>query len=965
MADTAHLELGTRARSFVLHQGGAAPGGALDDRTVEEVLATLDQRELWAAAEAAKRADEAYASAAGSTPVAPTDTARLEEVDARHAAVEAASDRLQRTVTRTYWLIALSIVATVAAVLLVGPAGLGLLVIAAAGLVLWALARRRVRRAARAEERALDEVGATSYLGFQLRRVDELRAEDERRRSLEDLGEARGQALAAWQAVAGDISVDWALVHRPAIAAILSEQLHEEPRQDAPRLVHPVTDEPQAEDAPVGDPGEMAEAPPEGPPAGPVPSADDLSVLHVHDRHTALNLSSDDLLGMYRTILTARVLDQKIWALNRMGKAAFVVSGQGHEGAQVGSAWALRAGHDIVLPYYRDTAVMLTLGMSVEQILLAVLARADDPNSGARQMPNHWGWPEGNVITGSSPIATQLPHAAGLAYAAKLRREDTVVVSYFGEGATSKGDFHEALNFAGIHQLPMVFVCENNGYAISVPMSSESAVDNVADRAHAYGFGGVIVDGNDPLDVFAAVHSAVRHARRGDGPTLVECKTYRYLAHTSDDDDRTYRTPQEVEAWRKKDPLRRITQYLIEQRLLSEADEERIEAEVKATVDAGAKAAEAAAAPAPASAYDRVYARPLRALPGVPEGTSGVPAPPAAEPMPTATTERNVVDAIRWTQQRLLASDDRVVVLGEDVGPRGGVFRATDGLAAEFGAGRVVDTPLAESSIIGIGIGLALADLRPIAEIQFADFIHSGFDQLVSEAARIHYRSNGGFNVPLVVRAPWGGGVHGALYHSQSIEATYAHIPGLKVVVPSTPADVAGMLRAAVDDPDPVLFLEHKKTYRLITGPVPDDDGWRVPIGLAEVARPGDDLTVVTYGLHRHLCLEAAELLADEDGSSVEVIDLRTISPLDRETVLASVARTGRCLVVHEDNISFGVGAEVAAIVAAEGFWDLDAPVRRLATADVPSYPFAAPLEAELFVDTPKIVDAMRSLLAV
>jgi 2-oxoisovalerate dehydrogenase E1 component len=715
-------------------------------------------------------------------------------------------------------------------------------------------------------------------------------------------------------------------------------------------------------DAVVEQPGDVTDAPATGRrTGGPVPTADDLSVLHLHDRHTELDLSAEDLVGMYRTILTARTLDQKIWSLNRMGKAAFVVSGQGHEGAQVGSAWALRTGHDVVLPYYRDTGVMLTLGMTVEQILLAVLARADDPNSGARQMPNHWGWAAGNVITGSSPIATQLPHAAGIAYASKVRREEKVVVSYFGEGATSKGDFHEALNFAGIHSLPMVFVCENNGYAISVPMSSESAVDDVADRAHAYGFGGVIVDGNDPLDVYAAVHSAVRHARRGDGPTLVECKTYRYLAHTSDDDDRTYRTPQEVEAWRKKDPLRRITQYLIEQRLLSEADEERIEAEVKAEVDAAAKSAEASAAPEPRTAYSKVFARPLRPTPGAPDGASDPSDTPAAMPLPDGGTERNIVDTVRWTQQQLLASDDRVMILGEDVGPRGGVFRATDNLAEEFGHDRVLDTPLAESSIIGIGVGLALAGLRPIAEIQFADFIHSGFDQLVSEAARIHYRSNGDFSVPLVVRAPWGGGVHGALYHSQSIEATYAHIPGLKVVAPSTPADVCGLLRASIDDPDPVLFLEHKKTYRLVSSLVPDDAGWRVPIGLAEVAREGSDLTVVTYGLHRHLCLEAAEAVA-EDGD-VEVIDLRTISPLDRNTVLASVARTGRCLVVHEDNVSFGVGAEVAAIVAEEAFWDLDAPVRRLATADVPAYPFAAPLEAELFVDAAKIADAMRASL--
>jgi 2-oxoisovalerate dehydrogenase E1 component beta subunit len=355
-----------------------------------------------------------------------------------------------------------------------------------------------------------------------------------------------------------------------------------------------------------------------------------------------------------------------------------------------------------------------------------------------------------------------------------------------------------------------------------------------------------------------------------------------------------------------------------------------------------------------------VFAQPLRPVPGAPEGTSDPTTMLLAMARPAGGTERNIVDTVRWTQHQLLAEDERVVVLGEDVGPRGGVFRATDGLAAEFGRGRVLDTPLAESSIIGIAIGMALAGLRPIAEIQFADFIHSGFDQLVSEAARIHYRSNGDFAVPMVVRAPWGGGVHGALYHSQSIEATYAHIPGLKVVVPSTPADVAGMLRTAVDDADPVLFLEHKKTYRLITGLVPDDPGWRVPIGLAEVAREGSDLTVVTYGLHRHLCLEAAEVLAAEDKASIEVVDLRTISPLDRDTVLASVTKTGRCLVVHEDNISFGVGAEVAAIVAQDAFWDLDAPVRRLATADVPSYPFAGPLEGELFIDTPKIIEAMR-----
>ncbi len=332
-------------------------------------------------------------------------------------------------------------------------------------------------------------------------------------------------------------------------------------------------------------------------------------------------------------------------------------------------------------------------------------------------------------------------------------------------------------------------------------------------------------------------------------------------------------------------------------------------------------------------------------------------------PAPGDAPERTIVDTIRVVQQELLASDDRVVILGEDVGPRGGVFRATDGLYAEFGERRVIDTPLAESSIIGIAIGMALAGLRPIAEIQFADFIHSAFDQLVSEAAKIRYRSNGDFSVPLVVRVPWGGGVHGALYHSQSIEAFYAHVAGLKVVVPSTPSDVAGLLRAAVADPDPVLFLEHKKTYRMVRGPVPPGD-WVVPIGQAAIARPGTDATIVTYGLHRHLAVEAASALAASDGIEVEVVDLRTISPLDTATILSSVHKTGRVLVVHEDNRSFGVGAEVAAVIASEAFYSLDAPVRRLAMADVPAMAFASPLEEAVSIGSGDIREAVKRLLA-
>ncbi|HEX2048425.1 MAG TPA: thiamine pyrophosphate-dependent enzyme [Acidimicrobiales bacterium] len=685
----------------------------------------------------------------------------------------------------------------------------------------------------------------------------------------------------------------------------------------------------------------MAKAIDERAQARPVPPA----------RHVQLGLSADEVVGMYRTLVLARFVDQKAWNLTRTGKARFYIPAEGQEGAQVGSAWALRPGHDVTLPYYRDIGVVLTLGMTPYEILLAVLAKGDDPNSGGRQMPNHWGSKRLGIITGSSPIGTQFPHAAGLALASTLRGDDKVTVSWFGEAAASKGDFHEALNFAGIHQLPAVFVCENNGYAISVGMRKQSAVPDVADRAASYGFEGVVVDGNDVLDVYAATSAAVARARAGKGPTLIEAKTYRLMPHTTDDEDRIYRSREEVKAWRQRDPVPRLERYILEQGLLSPEDARRVEEAAREEVADAGRRAEAAPAPHPDTAASRVYARPLR------------PGPASASPVaaPAGGVERTILDTVRHTLHDLMATDERVVVLGEDVAVLGGVFRATKGLAESFGESRVIDTPLAESSIVGIGIGLALAGMRPVAEIQFADFMHSTFDQMVSEAAKIHYRSNGDFDVPLVVRTPWGGGGHRGPYHSQAIEAFYAHVAGLKVVAPSTPADVAGLLRSAVDDPDPVLFLEHKKTYRKISGPVPEGD-WRVPIGVADVARPGDDMTLVTYGLHRHLAVEAAGILADED-YEVEVIDLRTISPLDTETVLRSAVRTGRVLVVHEDNVSFGVGAEVAATVAQEAFYDLDAPVRRLAMPDVPATPFEIGLERALSITTADIVAAARSLL--
>jgi len=325
-------------------------------------------------------------------------------------------------------------------------------------------------------------------------------------------------------------------------------------------------------------------------------------------------------------------------------------------------------------------------------------------------------------------------------------------------------------------------------------------------------------------------------------------------------------------------------------------------------------------------------------------------------------TEKNVVTAIHDTLHDEMVADERIVVLGEDIAVRGGVFRVTQGFLEEFGEGRVLDTPLAEGLIVGLALGMSLHGLLPVAEIEFADFIHPAFDQMLSEVARMRYRSNGDFGLPMVVRVPWGGGVHGALYHSQSIEAFYGHIPGLKVVVPSTPYDAAGMLRSAIRDPDPVLFLEHKRTYRLIKGEVPDEP-FEVPIGKADVKREGDDLTAVSYGLMLHVCLEAAARLRDEHGVSVEVVDVRTISPLDVDTILASVRKTGKAMVVYEDNRTYGAGAEIVATIAEEALFDLDAPIVRLGGPDIPAMPYAAPLEHFFMEPEPdRIYRSMRDL---
>jgi len=663
--------------------------------------------------------------------------------------------------------------------------------------------------------------------------------------------------------------------------------------------------------------------------------------------HRGLGLTDDQLVEMYRLMLMTRRVDDRMWALQRQGRAAFVLGSSGHEAIQVASVFALDRAKDWILPYYRDMGVGLAWGFSPKDIFLGVFAKKDDPMSGGRQLPSHWSDPEKRVLTQSSVIGTQFPHAAGIAHGVKTRGSDAVVVVYGGEGATSEGDWHEAMNWAGIHKLPLIFVIENNHYAISVP-SEEEVAGQVVDRAAGYGFPGHAIDGNAPLEVLATMQRAVARARAGEGPTLIEADTYRYYAHTSDDNDSLYRSRDEVETWRKKDPVARLQQYLIENRMLTEVEEAELDSSV---VDELAKAVEQAeSSPDPDEPTSRVYAKVIE------------PGPAVTEPEVIPDGERiNLITAVNRTLHEVFEAHPDTIVFGEDVArEKGGVFKATQGLTERFGPERCFNTPIAESSIIGCAIGMAVVGYKVIPEIQFADYIHPAFNQIVSEAAKISFRSDGRWTVPIVIRTPYGAGIHGALYHSQSIESFYCHVPGLKVVVPSTPADVKGLLHTAVEDPDPVMFLEPKKLYRLAKGPFPEGE-YKIPLGKAAIRHVGSDLTIIAYGAMAHFAMEAVPVL-EGLGISPEVIDLRSLKPLDWATIEASIQKTSRALIVHEDNEFAGFGAEIAAQIADKTFEWLDAPVKRYALPDVPIMPYAGSMEHSLYPTPEGIVEKAQEL---
>jgi 2-oxoisovalerate dehydrogenase E1 component len=677
-------------------------------------------------------------------------------------------------------------------------------------------------------------------------------------------------------------------------------------------------------------------------------------------------LTREQLIEFYRLMYLSRKTDDREIVLKRQQKIFFQISCAGHEALLVAAGMAMRPGYDWFFPYYRDRAICLALGNTVGDQLLQSVGAADDPASGGRQMPSHWSSRKLNIVTPSSATATQCLHAIGCAEAGqyfsrhpeaaakpdgdhdyrsykdvKFHGDEVVYVS-IGEGSTSQGEFWESLNTASNGKLPVLYVVEDNGYAISTPVEANTPGGNISRLvANFPNFHFAEIDGTDPIASYKAMVEAVAYCRAGHGPALVHGHVVRPYSHSMSEDHKDYRAAEELDADALRDPIARMQIWLLREGILDEAGINALERSVDEEVQRASDRAILAAFPEPESILKHVYSEDLKPT----DARFATEAKPMA-----GSPERTMADLINACLKDEMRRDERVVAFGEDVADatreeilkggkvkgKGGVFKLTAGLQTEFGGDRVWNSPLAEANIVGRAIGMAVRGLKPVVEIQFFDYIWPAMHQMRNELALIRWRSNAGFSCPLVIRVPIGGYLTGgSIYHSQSGESIFTHTPGMHVVMPSNALDALGLLRTAIRCDDPVLFLEHKRLYRETFGramyPGPE---YSIPFGKAKIVRPGKDLTVVTYGAVVPRALQAAERLKREKGIDVELIDLRSLNPYDWESIAESVRKTNRVIVAHEDMLSWGYGAEIAARIGDELFHDLDAPVRRVAAMD-------------------------------
>ena len=659
-----------------------------------------------------------------------------------------------------------------------------------------------------------------------------------------------------------------------------------------------------------------------------------------HSADPALDL---DVAALCRALLVPRVIEEKMLTLIRQGRIAKWFSGYGQEAIAVGTTWALND-RDVVLPMHRNLGVWTTRDVPLRPLFCQLMGKEGGFTNG-RDRTFHFGLPEKRIIGMISHMAAMLPVACGIGQAARYRGDDVVACAFCGDGGTREGDFHEALNLAAVWDLPVIFVVENNGYGLSTPTDDAVAADDIALSSVSYDMPGLQVDGNDVLSVISRMRKARQYARE-DGPVLLEMKTFRVRGH-EEASGTAYVPDERIDEWTERDPIDRFTDQVVAAGLLETSEIEAMRSDLVAEIDEIAE-----------------WALDQPSVTSTPEAERAdlfAPTPEASPPAPEApTSERRFIDAIQDGLRQAMEADDSVILMGQDIAEYGGVFKVTDGFVEQFGPERVRNTPIIESGAIGAGMGLALEGLTPVVEMQYADFISCGFNQTVNNLATTHYRWGQPVNV--TIRAPFGGGIGAGPFHSQSREAWFAHTPGLKVVVPATPADAKGLLLMALQDPNPVLVFEHKKLYRSIRGAV-SDELYTLPFGEARIAREGTDATIVTYGVGVHWALAEAEHQAEAHGVDLEVVDLRTLVPWDREAVRASLAKTNRLLVLHEATRTAGFGAELAAEMAEAAFTLLDAPPTRVAAEDLP-VPFAKPLEDEIFSAESKLRPALEKLLA-
>lgn len=653
------------------------------------------------------------------------------------------------------------------------------------------------------------------------------------------------------------------------------------------------------------------------------------------------------LEGVYR----ARFTDEKMEKLVRQNKGGtFHLYTHGHELVGIMCGQALTAGKDWGLPYYRDRAFAIGLGCDLSEIFGAFLAREVPHHSGGRMMPDHFSHKELRIPCQSSVVGSQFLQATGIARAARLAKRDEVVYVSGGDGATSQGDFHEALNYACLHKLGVIFVIQDNGWAISVPVEDQTAGGSIAHMAKGYkGLSVHEIDGCDYTALSEALKEAVQKGRNLEGPTLIVAKVPRMGAHSSSDDPKKYKTDDHFEEDRARDPIPRFENFLREKGWITDEELETLRIKVKEEVEEGAVKGEAFPLQEIDRVLDHVYKDVKISFNETPNqrGESVV-----------------IMDALNHAIDEEMARDPGVIIFGQDVARgKGGVFGITRGLTDKYGEERCFNTPLAESTIIGTAIGMSIhSEFKPVVEIQFADYIWTGFNQLYNELSNFHYRANGEWNCPVVIRMPSGGYIQGGPYHSQNIEAFLTHCPGLKVVIPSNAADAKMLLKSAIRDPNPVIFLEHKALYRqrvFSATPEPTKDEI-IPLGKGKVVREGADLTLIAWGLMVHMASEVAQKLEGE-GISVEIIDLRTLAPLDFGVILQSIEKTNKALIIHEAPITCGFGAEIAAQISEKAFEYLDAPIKRLGGLNT-CVPYAKHLEDAVLPQKRDVEEAIRDL---